>query len=306
MLIFSTPEYSYLKESVAARFGVKPAEMEFKLFPDGEEYIRFIDDVSGQDVVLIAGAVSANASSQLYDMASALSDLGARMVHVFIPYLSYSTMERRTRSGESIRLKYHIRTLDSLPSNCKMYMLDLHSHDSTVSMFKKHQVQNLTCFNQVTSIIKETAPDAVIASPDQGRSKFIDNLGCYLGLPTAHIIKERIDGSTVELVGIQAHVQGKTVVIYDDMIRSGATLIQAAKAYRDAGATKVYAIATHWVIGNSVAKRLAEANVFTRVFVSNSNPKACEISGYDFISVFDAGEVIYLELNKVFHGRKTK
>src|SRR5262249_52856745 len=87
--------------------------------------------------------------------------------------------------------------------------------------------------------------DFVLACTDAGRAKWVESLANDLGVDAAFVYKRRISGSETHVTGVSAQVAGKHVVIYDDMIRTGGSLVNAAQAYADAGATRIDAIATH-------------------------------------------------------------
>jgi ribose-phosphate pyrophosphokinase len=89
------------------------------------------------------------------------------------------------------------------------------------------------------------------------------------------------------MTGINADVKGREIVIYDDMIRTGSTLVQAGKAYLEAGATKVHAVASHLVLPGSSLEVIQSANVFESILGTNSHPGSQQIPPSGVISVAD-------------------
>src|SRR5690606_10310240 len=100
----------------------------------------------------------------------------------------------------------------------------------------------------------------------------------------AFVYKRRIDGGRTEVTGVSAQVAGKRVVIYDDMIRTGGSLINAARAYQEAGAVSIDAVATHGVFPGDSVERLRATGLFGSIVVSDSHPRAVALAG-DFLRV---------------------
>jgi ribose-phosphate pyrophosphokinase len=105
-----------------------------------------------------------------------------------------------------------------------------------------------------------------------------------LGVAAAFVYKRRTDGESTEITGVSAQVAGKRVVIYDDMIRTGGSLINAAIAYRDAGAASIDAIATHGVLPGDSAQKIRATGLFGQIVVTNSHPRAVALAD-DFVKV---------------------
>jgi ribose-phosphate pyrophosphokinase len=138
---------------------------------------------------------------------------------------------------------------------------------------------------RITDLNKD---DYVLASTDAGRAKWIESLGKSFHMNTAFCYKQR-SGEQVSLTGINADVKNKNIIIYDDMIRSGNSLISAAKAYKKAGANKIFVITTHGLFvkkiengdGSITFKKSIEVEqdlfdslLFDKIFCSNSHPNS--------------------------------
>jgi ribose-phosphate pyrophosphokinase len=115
--------------------------------------------------------------------------------------------------------------------------------------------------------------DFVLACTDAGRAQWVESLANDLNVDAAFVYKRRHDDATT-VTGISAHVAGKRVVIYDDMIRTGGSLLAAAGAYREAGAAAIDAIATHGLFPGDSLARLALSGLFGRIVVTDSHPRA--------------------------------
>ena len=98
-------------------------------------------------------------------------------------------------------------------------------------------------------------------------------------MPAAFVYKRRLDGASTEVTGVSAQVAGKRVVIYDDMIRTGGSLMQAAEAYRAAGARTISAIATHGLFPGDSLERIVKSGLFQTIACTDSHPRARSLAG---------------------------
>lgn len=282
-LVFSTRAYASLAELVAARAGYEPAGVERREFPDGEHYRRLETPVASRDVVVLGGTVSDADTLEIFDLACAAAKYGARTLTIVIPYFGYSTMERATRAGEVVTAKTRARLLSAIPAASagnRVVMLDLHSEG--IAHYFEGAVTSLHVYGK--RVVKAAARDLggddfTLACTDAGRAKWVESLANDLGVPAAFVLKRRVSGSEVELAAVSAQVEGRRVVIYDDMIRTGGSLLQAARAYRDAGAAAVSALATHGVFPPGAVEKLAGSGLLDRVVVTDSHPAALAARG---------------------------
>jgi ribose-phosphate pyrophosphokinase len=125
----------------------------------------------------------------------------------------------------------------------------------------------------------------VLGATDAGRAKWVESLANDLGVEGAFIFKRRHEDGTTEAASMNADVRGRTVVIYDDMVRTGGSLIGAARAYLDAGAMSTAAVATHGVFPGDALRRLADSGLFTHIVCTDSHPRAHELADQPEIEV---------------------
>ena len=132
----------------------------------------------------------------------------------------------------------------------------------------------------------------VMASTDAGRAKWVESLANELGVNAAFILKRRLKGDHTEVSAINADVAGKTVIIYDDMIRSGGSIINAAKTYKDAGAADIFVITTHGLFVNDGLEKLKNCGVIKKLICTDSHVNAGGLSGDDFVDVRSLDKLI--------------
>ncbi|MFN8395674.1 MAG: ribose-phosphate diphosphokinase [Bacteroidia bacterium] len=280
-LLFATTPYKYLLQRICALNTYELGEVEVKIFPDGERYQRILSPISQRDIVLIGGTHTEAATMELYDLSCAFAKYGARSLNIIIPYFGYSTMERAIKSGEIVTAKNRARLLSSIPpagTANRIVLMDLHAEGMNYyfegAVVPLHLYAKETILEGIRSMAKG---HFILGSTDAGRAKWVESLANDLGVEGAFVFKRRIDGRTTELTAMSARVQDAQVIIYDDMIRTGGSLINAAKAYLGAGATEVSAIATHGILPEDSLKRIQDSGIFKKVIVTDTHPHAVEL-----------------------------
>ena len=321
-ILFSTKQYNYLADEITSidneiilkgmeqgddsvNFGsFTQGVITEKKFPDGEGYHKIDTNVDGADVVYIAGTPNDVDWLEILSVGSAMVKYGAHTLTVIIPYMSYSTMERAVELREVIKAKPMLRLLSMIPKSHRNKFIFLDLHADTLPLYLEGDViaEELKCDDIVRETAKEMAgsDDFVFASADMGRAKQINKFANELGVESAFVSKERSSGTDTEVkLVVGASVKGKKVIIYDDMISTGGSLIKAGQAYKDAGASEVYAIATHGVFPGWAAKKVLDSEVFEYITTTNSHPKACisaATEGVDNLQIKSIAEKLYIKI----------
>lgn len=278
-LLLSIPSYAPLAGRIAALTGYPLGSVERKTFSDGEVYQRLETPVRGRDVVLVAGTASDPDTLLAYDLACAVVLWGASRLTWVVPYFGYQTMERSVRAGEVVTAKTRASLMSAVPPSPqgnRMVLLDLHApgipHYFADSVRAFHVYGKELVFEAVRAFAGDEAP--VLAAPDAGRAKWVQSLADELGVDVALAYKRRTEDGRVRLTGVDAKVAGRTVVIYDDMVRTGSTLIEAAQAFRQAGAARVFAATTHLVLPGGALERLLADGALDGLAGTDSHPRA--------------------------------
>lgn len=298
-IIFSIPDYRYLQQEILALGNFEEGLIEVKLFPDGERYQRILTPVQGRDVVLIGGTISDSDTLEIYDLAYALIKYGARSIQLFFPYFGYSTMERAVKIGEVVTAKSRAVMFSSLPRTSlgnHFVFFDLHSEGIPHYFEGQVLINHIYCKPIVIEAARELAEDGfVMACTDAGRAKWVESLANEMGVNAAFVFKRRISGEKTEVTSISADVEGRDVVIYDDMVRTGGSLINAAKAYKNAGAKKIFTITTHGLFTNEALRRIEDSGVISKVVTTNTHPNSYAIKS-DFLIVKSVASLVLEQL----------
>lgn len=289
---FSTKSYSYMLDALTDRGDHSPRILEIlkgtiktKEFPDGEVYHQFLDlnEIRNNDIFLIGGTVNDSETLELFDMGCSIVKHGARSLTILIPYYGYSTMERAVKPGEIVKAKTRARLISSIPNASSpntVIFVDIHSEG--IPHYLEGNVQSIHCYAKpviINACHEKFGKDFVLGSTDAGRAKWVESLANDMGVDCAIIIKRRISGSETEVAGLNANVEGKTVVIYDDMIRTGGSLVGAAETYLKAGAKEVHAIATHAVLPGDSLMKIKSKGVIKSITVTDTHPQAIFLKG---------------------------
>ena len=295
-LLFAINDYQYLAERVFACGDFEQGKIEVDHFTDGERYQRIISQVENRDVVLIGGTVTDSSTLELYDLASSLVSYGANSLTLVIPYFGYSTMERAVLSGEIVTAKTRARLLSAIPKSNrgnKVLLFDLHSEG--IQYYFEHDLYpvHVYCKEIVIKAAREFGGDNfVMASTDAGRAKWVESLANDLGVDAAFILKRRLKGDQTEVSAINADVAGKTVIIYDDMIRSGGSIVNAAQTYTEAGAATIYVITTHGLFVKDGINKLKNSGLIKKLICTDSHVNTQYIMNDDFVEVRSLADLI--------------
>jgi len=276
-ILLALPDYEPIADRVCNGLDVVRGEIEAHRFPDDERYMRVHADVANRNVILMGGTWNDAAFLDIYDVACHLVRQGARSLALVVPYFGYSTMERATQPGEVVTAKTRARALSSIPAaqtGNVIFLMDLHT-DGIAHYFGDGLVSRHLSAREVVvnAIRKLDLENPVVASTDAGRAKDVVKIANALGYEAAFVYKRRVEDS-LELTGVNADVTGRPVVIYDDMVRTGGSLLQAAEAYLDLGATEVHAVTTHLVLAGDTAERLTKSPTLTTVSGTDTHPRS--------------------------------
>ena len=281
-LVFSTLAYDYLGRAIAEGAGWQLGSVARQTFPDGEQYHRIETDPADRDVVLVGGTPDDTSTLELYDLACGLVTGGAYRLRLVMPFFGYSTMERSVRPGEVVKAKTRARLLSSIPQasrGTQVFLLDLHV--DAIAHYFEGAIRTVHVYGKplVTAAARRLGgDDFVLACTDAGRAKWVESLANDLGVDAAFVFKRRTAGDATQVTGVSAQVAGKRVVIYDDMIRTGGSLLDAAAAYREAGAISIDAVATHGLFPGASLDKLQARGLLGSVVVTDSHPRAVALA----------------------------
>jgi ribose-phosphate pyrophosphokinase len=294
-LLYSTEDYSYLAEELLAREDneFSKGEVYRKTFPDGEKYMRLTNPhVKGSHCTILGGTTSTDNIFEILNLGYQLVASGAKKLSLVIPCFGYQTMERSSKPGEVVMAKTMAHWLSSIPRAAygnEIVLLEPHT-DTIAHYFSPDITTRVIPSTDVVmkACVELAGTEFVLGSTDVGRAKTIEYIqrafaakGRAYNIETAFVYKRRNSGTDTEVTGINADVKDKIVVIYDDMIRTGGSLIKAANIYKQHGAVKVYAVTTHGILPGDSLMNLYKCDAIEAIATTNSHPGIRDALGRD-------------------------
>lgn len=270
--IFALNSNVPLAQKIADRVGVPLSKSSVERFSDGEIQINIDDSVRGKDVYLVQ-STSAPVNDNLMElliMIDAVRRASARTINLVIPYYGYARQDRKTRAREPITAKLVADMLQAAGAD-RVLSLDLHAPQ--IQGFFDIPVDNLMGAPLLADYFLSNGfeKDAVVVSPDHGGVTRARKLAEFLGTNIAIVDKRRPKANVAEVMNIIGDVKGKRAIIIDDMIDTAGTITLAAQALIDAGATEVYASATHAVLSGPAVDRLNKSAIKNLVLTDSIN-----------------------------------
>ncbi|APG74158.1 ribose-phosphate diphosphokinase [Lactobacillus delbrueckii] len=255
--LFALNSNKPLAEKIAKQMGLKLSTSSVVHFSDGEIQVDIDDSVRGKDVFLIQ-STSAPVNDNLMElliMIDAVRRASAASVNIVLPYYGYARQDRKTRAREPITAKLVADMIQAAGAD-RVLSLDLHAPQ--IQGFFDIPVDNLMGAPLLADyfLSNHLEEDAVVVSPDHGGVTRARKLAEFLGTSIAIVDKRRPKANVAEVMNIIGDVKGKRAILIDDMIDTAGTITLAAQALKDAGATEVYACATHAVLSGPAVDRL--------------------------------------------------
>jgi ribose-phosphate pyrophosphokinase len=271
--VFSGNANRDLALEICSYIGVQPGEIEVGRFSNGEIKVIINENVRGSDVFVVqptSDPVNDNLM-ELLIIIDALRRASASRITAVVPFYGYARQDRKTRGREPITAKLVANLLESAGAD-RVLTMDLHA--GQIQGFFDIPVDHLTAVPLLSDYFKEQdLKDVVVVSPDAGGIARARDMAARLDAPVAFIDKRRPEPNVAEVMHIVGQVSGRNVILLDDMIDTGGSIVEAAKALRQEGASCVMACATHPVFSGNAPANIPEAEL-DQLVVTNTIPIA--------------------------------
>lgn len=249
MIIALGPASRKLGLKIAELLGIRAAPIEVKSFPDGESYIRYTEDVSGEDVVIVQSTYPPQDVNliRLLLLIDAAKDLNANSVTTVVPYFAYTRQMRRSRPGEAVSVKAIINLIETAGAD-RFITVDIH-HKSVLKWFNI-PVQNLSAIPLLANFLKDRGlTGAFSLAPDDGALEANKKADKILGRGYGCLDKKRdVITGELKVKRKKFDVKGRDCVVFDDIISTGATMEVAVKILKKQGTRRVYAACVHPIL----------------------------------------------------------
>ncbi len=251
-----------LGEKIAELTKIKKVPVTHKTFPDGESYIRLEGNVQNEHVVIVQTTSTAQDARiiQLAFMADAAKRNGASKVTAAVPYLAYARQDKMFLEGEGISVETIARMLQAAGVDA-LVTVNIHA-ENTLKKFP-FPAKTLSAIPLLAEyFVQKGCRKAFALAPDKGAMYIAEQARAVLGGEAGHLDKQRDrhTGQTTQTAeGL--NVKGRTVIIFDDIISTGGTIVGAAKILREYGAAKIFTACVHPVLAGDAEKRILDAGV---------------------------------------------
>ena len=261
MKIFAGRSNTDLAEAICKSIGVKLGKCSLRDFPNGETFVKVEENVRGEDVFVVqstAPPVNHNLM-ELFIMIDALRRASASRITAVLPFYGYARQDRKDQPRVPISAKLVANLLVAAGCN-RVLTMDLHAQQ--IQGFFDIPVDHLFAAPVMYDYLKnKDLGDLVVVSPDVGGIKMAHGYSQMLHAGLAIVAKRRMSDTEVETVSVIGNVNGKTVLLVDDLTETAGTLVTAAKLLRRRRAKRILACVSHAVLSDQGVKRLRKSNI---------------------------------------------
>jgi ribose-phosphate pyrophosphokinase len=261
-----------LSARIAQNLGVEVGAVDMRGLEDGSGSCRYEDSVRGADLFIVQTACPPldDHLIELLVLINAAKLASAKRVTAVIPRFFYAGHDRKSRPREAITARLVASMLESAGAD-RVLTMDLHV--GQVQGFFSVPVDHMTALPLLVDHfrLRCVASDTVVVSPDTGRTKLAGRFAALLGTPLAFLNRDSRVAKARGTPVVVGAVTGKTAILIDDFINTGATLVSGSASLIDAGASRVLAGATHGVFSGNAIERLA-ASVIEAIVITDTVP----------------------------------
>lgn len=298
MKLFSGRSNRPLAEKIAHQLGEPLGKLEIQNFSDGEIWVKFIDNIRGADVFIIQTTVPpANNLLELLITVDAAKRASARKVNVVIPYFGYARQDRKDQPRVAITSKL-VANLITTSGADRVICMDLHAPQ--IQGFFDIPVDHLySSVVFVEHLRRQKIPNLTVVSPDVGGIKMARAYAKRLEADLVLIDKRRPAPNVVEVMNIVGDVEGRNVLIVDDLIDTAGTFTNAVTALKKAGAKSVYGACTHPLFSGKALERINNSDV-EKILVCDTIPLQITSPKIEVMSV---SQVFAEAIERCFHNK---
>jgi len=250
-----------LADRLAKALGCPLIKPERKRFPDSETYVRIPEEVKGEHVIVVQSTCSP-ANDNLIELSlllSAAKDHGAGRVTAVVPYFGYARQDKRFKPGEAISVHTVCKIIESAGAD-DMFTVDIHE-DEIIKNFAipAYNLSAMPLIGRYLTKLDLHAP--VVLGADQGSLVRARRVAAEISAEHDYLEKTRLTPTEVVTKPKRLNIAGKDIVIVDDIISTGGTVMEAAKVLKKQKARRVYAACTHPVLVGKALRRILAAGV---------------------------------------------
>ena len=301
LMLFSGRAHPELGQEIGACLGIEPTPTRLSDFANGEIFVRFLESVRGCDAFVLqshTAPINRWIMEQLI-MVDALKRASAKRITVVMPFFGYARQDKKSRGREPISARL-VADLFAAAGADRLMAVDLHT--AQIQGFFDGPVDHLFALPILAGYLetKLNVRNVTVVAPDAGRVRVCERWTDRLGCPLAIIHKRRDPdvANQVKVLEVVGQVQGRTCILVDDMVDTGATIVNAAEALFEQGADQVIVTATHGVLSGGATDSLKNSRI-SEVIVTNTLPIPQD-KRIDKLTVLSIAPLIARAINEVF------
>lgn len=295
----SNPE---LAEKISQHLDISLVDPQLRRFANGEIFCEIEKNVRGADVFVIQ-TLSAPVNDNLMEllvMIDALKRASAASITTVVPHYGYSRQDRKANPRTPISAKLVADMLTAAGAS-RVITMDLHA--GQIQGFFNIPFDNIFASPVILDYIRDniSSKNLVMVSPDAGGVERVRWYAKRLQTDIAMIDKRRTGPNVAKAMNIVGEVEGKDVIIIDDIIDTAGTLVEAAKALKAKGAKGIYAFATHGIFSDPAADRIKDSAELNKVVVTDTIPMTEKLKQVDKIHVLSTAEILSKAIHRTFN-----
>lgn len=274
MKLFTGTAHQALANDIAACLDRPLADVSVTAFPDGETFVKINENIRGEDVYIIQPTCPPTNHNlmELMIMVDAAKRSSAGRINAVIPFFGYARQDRKDQPRVPITAKL-VADLLSAAGVDRVVTMDLHA--AQIQGFFNIPVDHLygkpIIIRELRERFGQDCENLTVVSPDVGGVKMARAYSDALGARLAIVAKHRVSATEVEAMQVIGDVEGRDVVLVDDMTETAGTLCAAADILKNQGANRIFAAVTHAVIGDLGHERI-QNSVIEEVITTDSTP----------------------------------
>lgn len=268
--VFSGTKSQYMAKEICDNLGVELGKMNIQHFADGEFEVSFEESVRGCEVYLVQSTFpNTDNLMELLLMIDAAKRASAKTIIAVIPYFGWARQDRKDKPRVSIAAKL-VADLLTAAGVDRVITMDLHADQ--IQGFFNVPVDHLYASSVFIPYIQSlNLEDLVIATPDVGGAKRANSYAKYLNVPLVLCHKQRAKANVVAQMTVIGDVEGKNVILVDDMVDTAGTITKAADLMMSKGAKSVRALASHAIMSDPASENVQKCSLSEMIF-TNSIP----------------------------------
>lgn len=278
--VFAGENSQYLGESICKELGIELGKMKKEKFADGEFEVGFEESIRGAQVYLVQSTFpSCENLMELLLMVDAAKRASAESIIAVVPYFGWARQDRKDKPRVSIAAKL-VADMMTTAGIKRLITMDLHADQ--IQGFFNVPVDHLYASSVFIPYIQSlNLEDLVIATPDVGGAKRANSYAKYLDVPLVLCHKQRAKANVVAKMTVIGEVEGKNVILVDDMVDTAGTITKAADLMMANGAKSVRALCTHAIMSEPATQRVEDCALVEMIFTNsipyNKNCSKCTI-----------------------------